>query len=186
LLDLSLVYNRELIGWLNPDREWAATNTFRADVHKNTGREFDLRGLVRLAGTNWVEWGHEPAPQSATEIPVARHFARMHVVHGTSPAETDGVEIGAYVLHYGDGQTEALPIIFGEHLRERDSPPETELGVPGSAVVAWSGRNRDGSLRRLYQATYENPRPSLPVKRIDFISSLSKSGPFLIAITVEP
>jgi tetratricopeptide (TPR) repeat protein len=186
LLDLSLVYNRELIGWVNSDREWAATNTFRADVRKNTGREFDLRGLVRLAGTNWVEWGHEPAPQSATEIPVARHFARMHVVHGTSPAETDGVEIGAYVLHYGDGQTEALPIIFGEHLRDRDPNPETELRVPQSTVVAWSSRNLDVNLRRFYRTTYENPRPQVAVKSIDFISTMTKSGPFLIAITVEP
>lgn len=186
LLDLSLVYNRPLISYMNPDPAWVATNTFARDVRQNTRLEFDLRGLVRLAGTNWVEWGHEAAPQAVVDIPVGRAFARLHVLHGTSPPETDGVVIGAYVLHYGDGQTEALPIIFGEHLRERDSPPDIELGVPGSAVVAWSGRNQDGSVRRLYQTTYENPRPSLPVQSIDFVSTMTKSGPFLIAITVEP
>jgi hypothetical protein len=186
LLDLSLVYTHELTGWLSIDRDSEAANTFGDDVRKFTGLDFDLRGLVRLAGTNWVGLGHEPAPHLATDIPVARHFARMHIVHGARPTETDGVRIGAYVLHYVDGQTQALPIIFGEHLRERDPPPETPIRVTKSAVVAWSGRDRGGNLRRLYRTTYENPRPSVAVRSIDFVSTMTKSGPFLIAITVEP
>jgi tetratricopeptide (TPR) repeat protein len=186
LLDLSLVFTRELTAWLSLALDREAAKTFGDDVRKITGLDFDLRGVVRLAGRNWVESGHEPAPQTATDIPVARQFARMHVVHGASPSETDGVEIGAYVLHYVDGQTQALPIIFGEHLRDRDPSPQSEARVPTSAVVAWSSRNLDANLRRFYRTTYENPRPTLQVKSIDFISTMTKSGPFLIAITVEP
>jgi tetratricopeptide (TPR) repeat protein len=185
-IDLGLVYNRELISYHNIPRDSAAANTMPGDVRKVTGVAFDLRGLVRLAGTNWVQMGHEPGPHSANGIPVGRPFARMHVVHSATKAETDGVAIGAYVLHYADGQQQALPIIYGEHLRERDSPAKTEMRAPNSAVVCWSYRAQNGWTPRLYETTYENPRPEVAVKSIDFVSNLTKSAPFLVAITVEP
>ena len=38
---------------------------------------------------------------------------------------------------------------------------------------------------RLYQRTWDNPLPEAEVTRLDFVSKMAKSAPFLIAITLE-
>jgi hypothetical protein len=35
-------------------------------------------------------------------------------------------------------------------------------------------------------STWENPRPEIEVTTIDFVSAMSRCGPFLIALTAEP
>jgi hypothetical protein len=55
--------------------------------------------------------------------------------------------------------------------------------------MAWTGDNlsvraQNGSLR-LYRTTWLNPRPQAPVASVDYVSSQSKSAPFMAALTVE-
>jgi hypothetical protein len=38
---------------------------------------------------------------------------------------------------------------------------------------------------RLYQTSWENPKPDLEVVSFDFVSAMANSAPFLIAVTVE-
>jgi hypothetical protein len=39
--------------------------------------------------------------------------------------------------------------------------------------------------RRLYHRSWENPRPDVEVLSIDFVSRMTRSGPFLVALTVD-
>jgi tetratricopeptide (TPR) repeat protein len=179
-VDLSLLYNRELFDYLNVPAGSRVVQSFAEEVRRNSDVAFDLRGVVRLAGAKWAKLGHDPAPDSASGIPVAARFQRMRVLHGTAPAESEGVQVGAYVLHYADGQSHQCPVLYGRDLRDRE-----ERRTADGAVLAWNWMTPGNKLRRLYMATYENPRPEVQVTTLDFISALSKSGPFLIAITVE-
>jgi hypothetical protein len=98
--------------------------------------------------------------------------------------------VGAYVLHYADGQQAELPIVYGQDTANTwiwglpHAPKE-----PGGAVAVWAGSNRaaakSGQSLYLYRSTRENPRPEVELVSIDFVSRMSPASPFLIALTLE-
>jgi len=97
--------------------------------------------------------------------------------------------MGRFVWHYDSGQ-EASPILFGQDVR--DWWWRTEDSVePTSARsrVVWAGSNpiarEKGYQLRLYLTTIENPRPQETVRSLDYVSAMTESAPFLIALTVE-
>ena len=155
--------------------------------------EFDVRGVIQLAGTELNKNRGPIFPNAVTNIPIRMKFLRLHTLFGTGWSAEDGTRIGALTLHYADGRQQELPILYGIHLRNwvRPEPnidaPETE--PTRKAVVAWVGRNRCSREHkeslRLYRATWENPRPKVEVRSIDFGSALGVCAPFLIAITVD-
>jgi eukaryotic-like serine/threonine-protein kinase len=190
LVDLSLFYN------------YALTNNMQDGVPGNDAAglpqglqpmgeiEFDIRGLVQLAGTELAKAIGMKCPSLITNIPLNRVAPRLHFLHGTSYSETDGAKIGFYILHYVDGQEEKLPIVYGEHLRDWWRNPRGDNKDAVQAPVVWTGENAavrrsNGSLR-LYLMTCRNPRPDVEIKSIDFVSTMTKCAPFLIAITAEP
>ncbi len=163
-VDLDLFYNGEL-GWrLGVPLEGENAKTFAAAVRGETGRDFDLRGVVRLAGTNWVQLRRTPAPAAVTGIPVNRRLTRLQILHGTEVRERDGVQIGTYVLHYADGRKEEIGIVYGEDVRDKRCCSPGDDGTT-RATVAWTGENEavkkwraDGSLR-FYLRNWNNPVP---------------------------
>ena len=50
----------------------------------------------------------------------------------------------------------------------------------------WQVTKPPGITLRLFRTTWTNPRPDLEIKTLDFISAMSKAGPFLVALTAEP
>ena len=152
--------------------------------------EFDARGIISLNGTGLPEWF--PLPQAVTNIPVRLKFAQLHCFMGTGWWEDHGARIGTFVLHYADGQKEELAIRYAIHVRDCIAQAERadDDNPLEHAVVAWTGdnffaRSLSGHVR-LYKATWENPRPEVEVRSIDFISTMTRCAPFLIAMTAEP
>jgi hypothetical protein len=148
------------------------------------GVQFDVRGLIQLRrGAVDCELFPE-----RVNIPVKRTFTQLHALHGTRWPDEDGTNIAALVLHYTDGTEATLPIVFGEHLRHEKSRNETKSDCPG-AQVAWLGPAPENLWDiiqfRIYKATFRNPRPALPVDRIEYVSKVTRSAPFLVALTVE-
>lgn len=152
---------------------------------------FDVRGLIQLRRRS-VD--HELFPER-TPIPVRRAFTRLHALHGTRWEEEEGMTIAELVLRYQDGAAETVPIVFGEHLRHEkarrdadgdfdiDNHPECTQGT-----VAWLGPapERPGEVQlRLYKTTFPNPRPAVEVVQIEYISKVTRSAPYLVALTVE-
>lgn len=82
------------------------------------------------------------------------------------------------MLHYTDGATAELPIVFGE-----DTGDFANGGVPTRGEVAWSGG--DAGTVRLFLRTYDNPRPEAEIATLDFISTRADAAPFLVALTLE-
>jgi hypothetical protein len=111
----------------------------------------------------------------------------LHAASAASHARA-GDELGSYIIHYLDGEQIELPIVVGKDLADWWSQPEeTNL----TFVVAWTGHNPSassiGRTIRLFKMTWENPRPTVPIRQFDFVSDkLTPGNPFLVALTAEP
>ena len=139
--------------------------------------KFDVRGVVQLnKDANFLGF------QRAIEgIPIQQKCHRLHFLHATHWPETPGTQIGSYMLHYANGQQEEVPIVYGRDLHDWVPKSEDSADLQGGKV-AWKGKDD----HRVYMSTWENPRPEVEIASLDFVSKLTKCGPFLIAITAEP
>ena len=184
----TMVHPNFAVEWMDNDLRALPSGTVSlADV------PFDVRGVIQLRRTELLgrafELNWQRYPERVEGIRLGRAFHRLHVLLGAESTEADGKSIGAFVLHYIDGTQKELAIVYGRDVRhwwaKEDPKQETER-----AVVAWTGTNpvaeSQKTTLRLYQRTWDNPLPEAEVTRLDFVSKMAKSAPFLIAITVEP
>ena len=196
MIDLSDYYNGLLsVAWspaMNTlDFGWdlsamPVASVILSDVH------FDVRGLIhlrRVARDHYEAAGVQWAPPQVSGIRISQRFHRLHSLHGAVIAEQEGAHVGSLILHYAGGREHELEIIYGRDVRDwftlADAKQETER-----AVVAWMGTNLRtsdlGGEVKIYKRTWENPHPDDEVVSVDFVSKVTRCGPFLIALTVEP
>ncbi len=149
--------------------------------------EFDVRGVIQVTGTQ-AEFAGAAFPEAQSGIKVGRRCKRLHFLQGAGWRSEDGTTIGKYVLHYADGQTATLNVVYGIDVRDwwaNDAEPRDAK----AATVAWSGSNpaaeASGTSIRLFKRTYENPKPDLTIETLDVLSAQADSAPFLIAVTLE-
>jgi hypothetical protein len=183
LLDLSKHYNALLLHLSQIDHSGKLLATYPEGRQNIGGVEFDVRGLIHLTGKNF--------PISFLErvdnIVVNQKCAKIHFLHGAMYGAPEGVTVAIYVVHQGSGHTE-IPIVYGKDVKTRwfDSRQKSELDSP---KVAWTSPPNSvgtaGKSLRLYRTTWSNPNPDLEVNSISFVSYLTESAPFLVAITLE-
>jgi hypothetical protein len=154
-------------------------------------------GYLRLSGT--VETSAQPKKPGKLEgIAIGKAFARLHILHGTGYGAygtdgdplfvKDGTLIGEYHLHYEDGTTESIPIVYGQDVRDWwtwDKPAEVTRGK-----TAWTGKNafsrQQNQSIHLYLTSWNNPHPEKKVSRLDYLcTGTSAASPFCIAISLE-
>ncbi|PYM13236.1 MAG: hypothetical protein DME18_09505, partial [Verrucomicrobia bacterium] len=124
-------------------------------------------------------------PEEVKGIPVGMKCRRLHFLHSTGWSAGDGTQVGLYRLHYADGQTQELPIIYGKHVRDWFPNPGAPA-LDSNTVVAWSVKPaRDADNKTLFRTSWDNPLPDVELKGIDFVSGMADPAPFLIAISVE-
>ena len=182
LVDLTRYYNGPLTGWINgiEDKALGDFTTNRAVIG---GIPFDTRGVIQLASQNYsmLNW-----PPYVTNIAVAVRCESLAFLHGTLNAAADSVDVGYYIVHFENGSTNVLPITYGMHLLGwREAEPEGILlrenkqknHSPGISIVVQKGATH------LYVYCWTNPYPNLVIQCIDFVSSMTESSPFLIAVT---
>ncbi len=189
-LDLASSYNLALNESWQPARRMEDLDLNLAALPSGVrvfgGVEFDVRGVIQLRR---AAPDCELFPQQVA-IPVRQKFKRFHVLHGTWFFLQNGAVIGAFAIHYADGSQAEVPVLYGEHVRQADpteSPEDTNSDCT-SGAVAWKSPARASRLDwqlRLYQATFVNPKPNLEVIGIDYVSKMTRCGPFLVAMTVE-
>ena len=192
LVDLSRFYNGSLTRDMhNLEIKPGLRNDLSAlprGVQRLGGVEFDVRGLINLAGTFLSRSRMERYPSSVTGIPLKRKVAWLHCLHGTVWLVPPGTRVASYVLHFADGQERVFPILYGVEVRDWThlSP---EDGQVERAVVAWTGTNQlntwNRGFQQLFRLSLQNPRPEVEVESLDFVSAMTDSAPFLIALTVE-
>jgi tetratricopeptide (TPR) repeat protein len=198
ICDLSEFFNADLAeDWHNFDDLGNNLGSLPRGLQMLGGVTFEVRAIVQLSSTNLAVLQPE-YPAQVTGIRVGQRAASLHFLHGTGwPLHDDNgadvvTEIGRYVVHYNDGQTAEIPIRYGEHVRNWKFWPEGEAREHGGATPVWKGPQArwqhlwPNTGVRLYHTSWENPRPDATISSIDFISTMTGSAPFLLAITVQP
>jgi hypothetical protein len=149
---------------------------------------FDVRGLVQLAGKTAEKETGIAFPKSITGIKIGAKVRTLHFLQGASWSADVDTKIGEYVLHYADGKTASIPIVYGRSVV--DWWINADSIVPTDAKIAWTGENdashKIGYKIQLYTYTVSNPRPGAEIASIDFVSAGTDSAPFLVALTYEP
>jgi hypothetical protein len=147
------------------------------DTHFNIGGIMELAGEGVIEGTPFSNWAHE-----VNHIKLDHPFHRIHFLHG-SVQYSNPRRIGSFVLHYVNGQQWEIPIVCGQDVRNlwimQGEPLEAKR-----SLVAWTGKGLRTHMR-LYQSTWANPWPDVPVASMDFVTSMTWPSPFLLAITLE-
>ncbi len=136
-------------------------------------------------------------PDKVEGIEVDGTFTRLQILHGTSYGKgkkgdplyvPDDSLIGLYRVHYEDGQTEEIPIVYGQDVRDWWIVPNSKGA--SHAKVAWEGDNdaakAQGHRLRLFLGTWKNPRPEAKVTRIDYEKVAdTPTAPFCVALTMD-
>ncbi len=188
LIDLSSWYNAGLTGDWHGSAQNNDFATLPTGVQTFAGTEFDVRGLIQLRAS---DPGTAPYPRQVNGIPLGLRCRNLHFLHNTlfGRLVPSGQAIGAYVLHYSDGETVTVPLRMGENIFDwwGALPQMTQEGL---TVPAWKGTNglsaRRGQSIYLNKFTWKNPRPDVELRAFDFVGETQMAGPFLVAVTAEP
>ena len=193
-IDLSGFYNGSFRqGWL-PSNQWSQRSqknlpSLAEGVVALDGVTFDARGVVQTRGSELpVSAGF---PDAVEGIIIGRRATVVHFLQGSAWDVPEGTRIGHYIVQYGGGEAVAVPLIYGRNIRDW-----TASGLSG-AKPSMSGApevHRDqngyserspGSYVRLFDFRWRNPRPDDEILSIDLVSALTRSAPFLIALSLE-
>lgn len=151
------------------------------------GTEFDVRGMVQASGIA-ADYLKNLFPDEVKNIAIRRKCRRIHFLHGTRWPVADGTFVGSYLIHFANGDRRIVPMIYGFDIRDW-WPQEGEPKMPHGMIVAWEGMNNASRASnravRVYKSTWQNPLPEIEIERIDLISAMTESAPFLISITTE-
>jgi hypothetical protein len=143
-------------------------------------------------------------PAKVEGIKVGQMCAKVHLLHATQFGNgstigqegkdgdplyvADGTTIAEYKVHYEDGKTETIPVVYGQDVRDWWFTEGLKGVTRGK--VAWKGDNEyakdAGSRIRLYLTTWENPHPAKKIASIDYVKmGDSPAAPFCVAISLE-
>jgi hypothetical protein len=158
-----------------------------------------LLGIPFRIGPRMIALGSPSKPERPVRvegIDVNKQLMKLHFLHATEFGEgepgsdnyvPEGTKIGYYTVYYEDKSHETIPIVYGVDVR--DWWFNVLSKSPSRGKVAWKGTNAFSTeLRseiRLYVTSWQNPKPTVPVTRIDFVSTESAAAPFCVAISAE-
>ena len=183
LLDLTKYYNALLLHLSQLDPSGKLLSLHPQGITNIDGIQFDVRGLVHLSTTGFPN----DFPEKIENIPINRKCARIHFLHGAMFEAPPGSRIASFGALIDGEHPVAIPILYGKDVKTRWFNPRQGAGL--DPKPAWvSPPDQAGSARkslRLYRKTWENPAPEVPVKTLSFVSHMTASTPFLLAITLD-
>jgi beta-galactosidase len=145
----------------------------------------DDKSCIVLAGSDRPNF-----PLAAKGIPLQGSFSRLFFLHTAAWGAAD--KVGRYRMHYADGSIAELPLRGNHNIGDwwNNAP------LP-QAIIGLSEKNPSGQRVCLYVSEWINPRPTLPLLALDFLSPLysdehdidylpGRTGvPVLVAVTAE-
>jgi hypothetical protein len=187
MVDLSKYYNAAL------NETWhkggMSNNTLKdlpRGIQTFHGTSFDIRGIVQLSGQQAERELSVQFPEEVANITVQQKGQNVHFLHGCGWQSPEGTSIGAFVIHYRNGEILSIPIVYGADVQDWWMSEDFTSGSKPNVV--WTGKNHsapDGPPIGVFKTTWVNPLPSIEIDHIDYQSAMMNSAPFLIAITVE-
>jgi hypothetical protein len=181
-LELTPYYNRSFKG--SSDRKAENIPIELSDGPTTVGGvAFDARGIVQLGSRNY-DLVHCPA--AVSNIVVRLACRTLVFLHGAIKEENQNTSIGQYRVHFDDGTIETVPVVYGRHVLDWQTPPPTnswsKFQSANTVVYHVAGLS---SNTWLYSTRWLNPHPALTIDHLDFLSLMNESSPFLVAISAE-
>ncbi|MFA9380756.1 MAG: hypothetical protein ACERKO_06810 [Acetanaerobacterium sp.] len=174
LLDLGDCYTHTLDGdWL--EKTGVNLESLERGIIAYAKSAFDLRGLIQLKGRD-IE-----GPETV-DIQVKLSGRKLHLLHGIYGRLPVDTVAASYVIHYVDGETRDIHMIYGRNVTDTcraDLSPLTD----GEIIVL--EKNDAGRQMLLVRCVYNNPRPEVEIASIDFVSKNTEAAPFLVGATLE-
>ena len=130
-------------------------------------------------------------PREVKGIAVGARGRLLHVLHAAQGGAPPGTEVGAYVVHYDDGSTARIPLVYGREIVnwfQWDRPGFRDVPTVGRIVSDGSNDTTDlnaGMKIRLIAFSWANPHPEKGIATVDVISHATACDLFLVALTVE-
>jgi hypothetical protein len=147
------------------------------------GIRFDVRGVIQIEGRLSPKGGENVRyehsyPHRVLGVPVGRKAETLHILAGTVTRAQKGDSVAMLRLHFGK-DSEEVALRYGE-----------QLAAPGdTASQSRQLYPRDGQKELLYSLHHlviPSPRPGEVITSFDFVSGMSLSHPYLMAVTVLP
>jgi hypothetical protein len=153
------------------------------------GVTFICEGAIRTAGLRAARDG-KTYPGAVLDVPVRRRGARIHLLQSSenSLGAIAGAPYGRMALHYTNGQTHRIDLLFAAHGRDWMHNPRDpdQPVVDENTTVGWSEVNpRNGILIRFHHASFTNPLPDVEITSADFIAPLHSANLLLFGLTVD-
>ena len=103
----------------------------------------------------------------------------------------NGTEIGKYIIHFENGTTESIPLIYGHNVGNIVMHPQIPLTETESAALVEinsSPTNSKGNAKTqpIYHFEWMNPNPDRRITHLEFQSARKTAAPILLGITAEP
>jgi hypothetical protein len=184
-IDLSEHYNAALVQSWHPGMGNNSLDVLPPGLLQLGGTVFDVRGIVQLAGKELQRGGRRVYPEKVVGIPVSQACRQLQFLHAAGWHTKEGTRIGNYIVHYADSREQTIPIIYGEDVRDWNAGADSTIELK-RGIIVWSAVNKAPLSVRLFKSTWLNPFPETEITTIDYVSTVSESAPFLIAITAEP
>lgn len=136
----------------------------------------------RLATALTVQGSHPRAralPGRIT-VPIDRTARTVTFLHATGWYGALGDVVGRYEIVHADGTTSEVPLVYGQNIA---AWTETDVATI-DLEQPWQGRTVNGLEVAAYQLRWRNPRPELPIDRIELVGSGGIAAPVLFGITL--
>ncbi len=173
---------------LRPFYNGGKSEEFVGGIRNLAGIDFDAGGWIHL-DVSLADPSVRFLPKRVNGIVIGHRCHRLHFLQTAVWMDVPmGMSIGNYLVHYEDDEVKSVPIIHGRDVRDYTHLPQSPPDHP-SLVVAWRGESQNsrehGGEARLYKSTWENPRPNVPIRSIDFVHGNTKGTPILVAVTTD-
>jgi Carboxypeptidase regulatory-like domain len=165
------------------------------DLNRMAQGTHALDGAFYRIGEKLVHVRARPAPglsDIVRAIAVGAKANQVRFLHSARGELRSGTEVGFYAVHYTDGTSECVPIVFGRDLGNWFSAVRRPLVTPTHARVAWTGTNDMADRSppaqikiHLYGSTWKNPHPERQIATIDVRSSSDQSELVVVGVTLE-
>ncbi|MEY4385416.1 MAG: hypothetical protein RLY20_699 [Verrucomicrobiota bacterium] len=186
LLDLTTNYNAALAeSWWTEIGE-ANLAALPQGLQTFGGVRFDVRGVIRLCSQVKEDFGRK-FPGRVEGIRVDAKCRQLHFLHGNFWKTTNGAEVVRYIVHYADGTTAEVPLVYGRDVGLSACTNRPDVENPG-ARVAWSCFDaRRGHTQRLFLTSWRNVKPEVAIATLDAVSNHRVFvTPVLVAASIEP
>lgn len=183
-VDLTEYYNAALLQNWHHGMPNNTLDVLPPGVLQLAGDVFDVRGIVQVSGIELRNVGGK-YPEQINGIRIAKRCRQLHFLHAAGWHSPEGTHLGSYVVHYAGEQQQAIPIIYGEDVRDWNGSNDSATEVSHGQLV-WSAINNAGLHVRLFKTTWVNPMPEKEILSMDYISAMANAAPFLVAVTAEP